>query len=328
MHVRSGTRNRLTIALGAGLAFAAMAMPAISARGSQNELTPPPSVVPTPVERIATIGASATAGFGAYFWRIEDDRPVRDGTSLAKFLRTASDDTVVVTDLGTGQFFMNPGGIGRMQVDRAIRSKVDLVIGIDFLFWFCYGTVGPDARRMRDADDRMAMLEHGLEILDDVVEAGIPLLVGDIPDMSAARGGILAPSAVPEIQTQLRANERIREWAASHREVEIFSLQRLQILLASDDPIEVDGRTLDPRERTLLLQSDRLHPTLGGLAVIVDAVVDRVREHPLVIDRLPDIQTDYAINLTRLTGFPAMIDQLALDRRQRDIDHTADDANE
>lgn len=321
---RSSRLARLLVVL---LFLATMEMPVVAAPVSA---VPPPvgSTATDVVERIATIGASATAGFGVYFWRVVDERPVRDATSLAKFLRAASDDTLIVTDLGTSQFFMNPGGIGRMQVERAIRSKVDLVIGIDFLFWFCYGTVGPEARRIRSADDRMSMLEHGFKILDDVVDAGIPLIVGDIPDMSAARGGILTPAQVPDAETRRRANERIRDWASTHPEVEIFSLERLQLLLGSEDPIEVDGRTLDERERVLLLQSDRLHPTLGGLTVIVDAVVDKAGKHPMLADRLPDIATGYAENLTRLTGFPSLVDQLALERRQRNIDSTADDANE
>ena len=271
-----------------------------------------PSETSSPVERVATIGASATAGFGVYFWRIEDDRPVRDSTTLAKYLRAASGETIVVSDLGTGQFFMNPAGIGRMQVDRAIASEPDLVIGIDFIFWFCYGTVGPDARRMRTVEDRLAMLERGLEILGDITDAGIPLLVGDVPDMSAARGRILAASQVPDPRTRNLMNTRIRAWVAEHPEAELFSLDRLQRLLVSDEPIEVDGETLDELERALLVQKDRLHPTLGGLAVIVDSVVRRAREHPLLTGRMPEIDTGYAAGIRRLTGFPSLLDQLTI----------------
>ena len=270
-----------------------------------------------PIERVAMIGASGTAGFGAYFWRIDDGQAVRDSTTLAKILRAASEKALVVSDLGTAQFFMNPAGIGRMEVDRAIASRPDLVVGIDFLFWFCYGTVGPDARRIRTIEDRLKMLDHGLSMIEEITDQGIPLLIGDVPDMSAAEGKILAPGQVPDAETRRRLNERILAWAAKRPEVEVFSLDRLQKLLDSDDPIEVAGKTLDERERSWMLQPDRLHPTVGGLVVIVEAIVEQARTHPLLAGRMPAIETDYATNLSRVTGFPSMLDQIPIDREQR-----------
>ena len=279
--------------------------------------TAPAGKASGPVERIAMIGASGTAGFGAYFWRIEDGRMVRDSTTLAKLLRSASGNTLVVSDLGTSQFFMNPAGIGRMEVDRAIASRPDLVVGIDFLFWFCYGTVGPDARRMGTLEDRLKMLDHGLSMLQDLVDRDIPILIGDIPDMSAASGRVLTPSQVPDTESRRRLNERILAWAAEHPEVEMFSLDRLQRQLDSEEPIVVAGTTLDERERPWLLQPDRLHPTVGGLVVIVDEIVERAREHPMIEGRLPSITTDYATSLERVTGFPSMNDQVSIDRDRR-----------
>ena len=273
-----------------------------------------------PIERVALIGASGTAGFGAYFWRIDDGRTVRDSATLSEILRSASGKTLVVSDLGTAQFFMNPGGIGRMAVDRAMASNPDLVVGIDFLFWFCYGTVGPDARRMRTTEDRLKMLEHGLAMIEEITDQGIPLLIGDIPDMSAAKGRVLAPSQVPDAEARNLLNDRILAWAATRPEVEVFSLDRLQKLLDSDQPIEVAGTTLDERERSLMLQPDRLHPTIGGLVVILEEIVEQARTHPLLLDRMPEIETDYATNLARMTGFPSMLDQTRADReRRRDL---------
>ena len=281
----------------------------------------PPSTVESPqttrsdtIERVAMIGASGTAGFGAYFWRIDDDQALRDSTTLAKILRIASGRTLVVSDLGTAQFFMNPAGIGRMEVDRAIASRPDLVVGIDFLFWFCYGTVGPDARRMRTTEDRLEMLDHGLDMLQEFTERDIPLLIGDIPDMSAATGRVLAPSQVPDAEARARLNERILAWTEKHPQVEIFSLDRLQRQLDSDEPIVVAGKTLDERERRWMLQPDRLHPTVGGLVVMVDEIVKQARDHPMLSGRLPAIETDYPTILRRVTGFPSMIDQDSIDR--------------
>lgn len=301
------------------LTVAAPIEPAVEAA-----IEPPvaPAIAPTDapptdaskIERVATIGASATAGFGTYFWRYENGEPVRDSTTLARFLRAASDEQLVVTDLGTAQFFSNPAGIGSQLVTRAIRSRPDLVIGIDFLFWFCYGSVGIEARRMQTPEARMAMLDEGLGLLDQVVEAKIPLLIGDIPDMSAAGGGILKRSQVPPEAVRLAANERIEEWVAARPMVEIFSLDRLQTLLASEEPIEVDGVRLEDDERARLLQSDRLHPTLGGLSVIIAEIDRMLALHPFVGPRLPELEIGYAENLERMTGFRSLKDQDPIDR--------------
>lgn len=276
---------------------------------------PPTAKVESPVERVAVVGASATAGFNAYFWRLVDDRPVRDSITLAKLLRAASDDRLVVIDLGTAQFFTNPAGIGEMTIDRALRAKPDLVVGVDFLFWFCYGWVGPEAGRMRTDDERLAMLDAGLALLDRVVEKGLPLVVGDIPDMSAASGGVLQPVAVPTEELRLEANRRIRRWVDERPSVELFSLDGLQRLLASEEPIVVEDVELSPDERGRLLQSDRLHPTVGGLVVIVSRLADTLEGHPALAGRLPTIDRGYGPNLERVTGFPRLGAQDDLDRR-------------
>ncbi len=276
---------------------------------------PPTAKLESPVERVAVIGASASAGFNAYFWRLVDDRPVRDSITLAKLLRAASHDRLVVIDLGTAQFFTNPAGIGELTIDRALRAEPDLVVGIDFLFWFCYGWVGPEAGRMRTDDERLAMLDKGLSLLDRVVEQGLPLVVGDIPDMSAASGGVLQPVAVPTEELRLEANRRIRRWVDERPSVELFSLDGLQRLLESEEPIVVEGVELSPDERGRLLQLDRLHPTVGGLVVIVSLLADTLERHPNLVGRLPKIERGYGANLERVTGFPRLGAQDDLDRR-------------
>jgi hypothetical protein len=234
-----------------------------------------------PIARITTIGASATAGFGVNYWRFEGERKVRDSTNLAKILRAATNDRVVVSNLGTGQFFMNPEGLGTMLVERVLRKPPDLVVAIDFLFWFTYGTVGPGARPMRTHDERLAMLEHGLALLDRLVADGVPLVVGDIPDMSKAGGGILLQSQVPDEETRLAANRRIAAWRADRPDVRFVSLDRLHHLLQGAEPIEIAGTRVPDSDRPFLLQRDRLHPTVGGLAIIAADLLTTLAEDAL-----------------------------------------------
>ena len=287
---------------------------------------------PSPIERITTIGASATAGFGVNFWRFEgEDRKVRDSTNLAKILRAAADDRIVVSSLGTGQFFMNPEGLGTLVVDRVLRRPPDLVVAIDFLFWFTYGTVGPDARPMRTKIERLEMLEHGLALLDRLHRAGLPIVIGDIPDMSRAAGRILLRSQVPDEETRLAANRRIAAWRAERPSVRFLSLDRLQRLLQGDGPIEIAGEPVPDSERPYLLQGDRLHPTVGGLSIIAGELLSMLAADAELGDRLPPIAIDYAELVERVTGLPAMRLQESLERaylRDREAAMQADRAGE
>ena len=198
------------------------------------------------------------------------------------------------------------------------------MIGIDFLFWFCYGSIGIEARPMRTPEARMAMLEEGLRLLDQVVAAKIPLVIGDIPDMSDAEGRILQRGQVPPESVRLEANRRIKAWVASRPTVELFSLDGLQTLLSSNDPIEVDGVRLDEDERSRLLQSDRLHPTVGGLTVMIATLDDVLDRHPSVGTRMPDIDVDYGNNIERLTGFRTLGEQDPIDRVWRESRRAAE----
>jgi hypothetical protein len=269
---------------------------------------------PAPIERITTIGASATAGFGVNFWRFEGEKKVRDSSNLAKVLRAASDDRVVVSNLGTGQFFMNPEGLATLMIERVLRDPPDLVVAIDFLFWFTYGTVGPEARPMRHKDQRLEMLEHGLALLDRLQESGVPVVIGDIPDMSKAGGGILLRSQVPDEETRLAANERIAAWRAERPAIRFISLDRLQRLLQGDEPIEIAGTRVPESERPYLLQRDRLHPTAGGLSVITAALLAMLAQDEELGDRLPPFVADYTTLVERVTGLPQMRLQDPLER--------------
>lgn len=255
---------------------------------------------PETAERVAVIGASASDGFGAYYWRLEDGARVRDRVDLAELVRSASGESLVVADLATAQFFANPAGIGTQIVDRAIRSDPDVVIAIDFLFWFSYGTVGIDARRIRTDEDRLAMLEFGLDLLDRI---DVPIVVGDIPDMSAASGGVLMPSAVPSEEMRNRINRRIREWAAERDRVVVFPLSDLHGRLGRGEAIRIGDQLLPAVERDRMLQRDRLHPTLGGLLAIVAELDAVIRANDALDDRVPPLEVDFETLRTRIRGY-------------------------
>ncbi len=235
--------------------------------------------------------------------RIRSERPA--GISLAKLYRAASGDSTVVIDLGTAAFFSNPSGIGTRVVDRTIRAKPDLTFAIDYLFWFTYGTIGVESRRIRTDEDRMALLEVGLAQLDRIEG---PVLVGDIPDMSSAAGRVMMKSQVAPEDVRLRANERIREWASSRPNVRVFPLGDLIERLRSGEAFNIGPHAWTAAEAGTLILGDRLHPSLDGLIALVIAIDDLLANDPELAAIRPDVETDRARLKRRLTGATAEAD--------------------
>lgn len=259
----------------------------------------PRTAAKDPIDRIAAIGASASAGFGVFYRTAENPEGAPRGISLAKLYRAASGDSTVVIDLGTAAFFSNPSGIGTRVVDRTIRAKPDLTFAIDYLFWFTYGTVGVDSRRIRTDDDRLALLEVGLEQLDRIEG---PVLVGDIPDMSSAGGRAMMKSQVAPEAVRLRANERIREWASTRPNVRVFPLADLIERLRSGKAFEIGEHSWTADEAGTLILGDRLHPSLDGLIALVIAIDDLLANDPGLAGIRPTVETDRAVLKRRLTG--------------------------
>jgi hypothetical protein len=262
----------------------------------------PRTSAPDPIDRIAAIGASASAGFGVFYRTADDPESAPRGISLAKLYRAASGDSTVVIDLGTAAFFSNPSGIGTRVVDRTIRARPDLTFAIDYLFWFTYGTIGVESRRIRTDEDRMALLEVGLEQLDRIEG---PILVGDIPDMSSAAGGVMMKSQVAPENVRLRANERIREWASSRPNVRVFPLADLIERLRSGEAFNIGPHAWTAAEAGTLILGDRLHPSLDGLIALVIAIDDLLANDPDLATIRPEVDTDRARLKRRLTGAKA-----------------------
>ena len=111
----------------------------------------------SPWGRVVMIGASATAGFTA--------SEMLGGTNtqrlrLSRYIEAALiQPHEPVENLAHALFFMQPEAAGQNQVRDAVESLPTLVIGADFLFWFCYGT------QARTDAERQKRFEHGLKLL-------------------------------------------------------------------------------------------------------------------------------------------------------------------
>jgi hypothetical protein len=208
------------------------------------------------------IGASASAGF-------TESEPLGGPTTSQLRLNRYIDAAVVpshepVRNFSSAMFFMQPEAQGQSQSQRALQSKPTLIIALDFLFWFCYGD-GPNDK------DRLARFEKGLKFLEPF---HCPIILGDLPDASAAVERMLTPDEIPSAAALAAANRRLKEWAAARKQTVVVPLSAFMRNAMANKPLTVHGYTLAEGKTRVLLQDDKLHPSAAGCAVLTLAIFD------------------------------------------------------
>lgn len=215
-----------------------------------------------PLSRVAFIGASVSAGFGNAK-ELQVGRSVKLGGFFEQMLRE-EDGSFEVYDLGSSQFFLDPLGAGKQQIEKARGKKPTLIIGIDYLFWYAFGY--PRVGNPR----RTEGLRMGLERLDGI---DCQLIVGDLPNVDHAltgsspmRGGhpILRKGQLPSEQERLAMNKLIHEWASKKTNVKVFPLDKLMKQMVHGDKMELQGNAWKVEKLDHILQSDLLHPKVRG----------------------------------------------------------------
>ena len=161
-----------------------------------------------PKPKIDIMGASVSAGYVDQ--RLPESGERNETVPLVRVLRHIwPRDVATVGSRADVAMFMNPEERGERQVLRTLGSQPDLVVAVDFLFWFGYG-FAPGARGGHD--ERLELQARGLELLDRLL---CPIILGDYPDMSGADARILSPRMIPEPETLAELNRRLRAWAPS-----------------------------------------------------------------------------------------------------------------
>ena len=213
-------------------------------------------------ERVAIVGASMSAGFNLQL-------EVGVDTRLADFLAEALQvDHELVADGATELLFLDTATMGEAMVAEALAAEPTLVLAVDFPFWFLYGPG-------RSTADRLARLDAGLALLDRLT---CPVVVGDIPHMQDAAGGMIPHASMPGADAFGPANGRIAAWAAADEDRVLVSLSDFNRTLRAGEAFVVAGRTWDPAVDGELLQADHLHPNLVGTAVLLIQTLARLAD--------------------------------------------------
>jgi hypothetical protein len=225
------------------------------------------------LERVAVIGASASAGWGVV---LPSAHPPKGTMALNRHIDLADVLPVVLgSDAGTvtshtdTMFFASPMKVGSQEVRAALAADPTIVIAVDFLFWYGYGE--RDASGNRHAEDdvmsRMALLETGIAAIE---RFQVPVLVGDLPDVSAAATvepiSLLKPTQVPSSRALQAMNLRIHAWAADDPNITLLPLADTVDRMVRNMPLRLNSFDWNGDKR--LLQFDRLHPTPWGLVAL------------------------------------------------------------
>ena len=236
--------------------------------------TPEKSEAKTGLERVVVVGASLSDGVG-----LAEKTEVGARTTLADVV----DAAVLVehkapASLASSWMFMNTTADGIQQIAGARDKNPTLLVAIDFLFWYGYGT--------RAETSRLGFLEKGLKELDTFA---CPVVVGDFPDMTQALEGrstitggpLIVRDQIPQPETLKLLNERLAAWAAERPNVVVVPIAELTAKLRANEEISVRGNKWTAGSFGTLYQADRLHPTLrGAIAVWIHAADKLVTAHP------------------------------------------------
>jgi hypothetical protein len=225
---------------------------------AQTDASPAPKAAKL---RVHVIGASVSGGFR--------DGPATgseeqgDSVALQRILKKWVGEHAVASTHNPMQMmmmFMDPEGNGAEMLQGVEKAKADIVVAVDFPFWFAYGFMRGD-----EAKARTALQNKGFDLLSQIE---VPLIIGDLPDMRGAAVRMLKPSQVPSPEVLKQLNEQLAAWAAEHPNVRVLPLAKLVRQLKDegvDLPLQGGALRTPPGA---LMQPDRLHANRLGMALL------------------------------------------------------------
>ncbi len=243
------------------------------------------------------LGASVTAGAGS---AVAPGRPfntlstadVASGTSCSACAGTGLPVdagiaySAVVTaahevprNYGDGATFIDPLGALREQAVAAAKDRPTVVIAVDWLFWPVHQSIPMDVPAAERDAQRLDTVDAALAELDRLQ---CPIVIGDVPEMKQAQGGLLKESNEPGEAVRAEVNRRLEKWAAEKPNRLILSISALADAVSSGAALEVAGFSYQAGDSARLLQRDGLHATPEGLVVLMAAAVDRLQQAGLV----------------------------------------------
>jgi hypothetical protein len=230
------------------------------------------------LQRVAITGASVTSGHGVTTPPIRGDL----GAYRINFKHIIEGMMLVPHDevgfFGDLMFFRNSRTDAEEYIQQIIEFEPTLVIGIDYLFWFAYGSTPAD---QKPDSYKLERLNFALSLLDEIQA---PLIIGDLPDVREAVGRMLSPNQVPDESLLQSLNARIYSWATHRGNVLVLPANEYWKRMMNDEEITIMGHTWPEGSQATLLQGDMLHTTLEGTVAAALFIEESLGTHGLETD--------------------------------------------
>ncbi len=271
--------------------------------------TPPPTVVPA-LDKIAVIGASMSAGFGM------DGNTDQMAVSKLRLADVIDASLLAphqpIEDKATAMFFISPNGTAKSTLKKMREWKPTTIVALDYLFWFGYGEKDMGVHGLQSAQKlieakRVEDLDAALKELGTFT---CTIVLGDLPDMTPATlvrpNPMIVPAMVPAPETLKTLNEHIAAFAKEHQNVVVVPLAAMTARLQADDEIQVRGNTWPKGSAKVLMQKDRLHPTVEGACAVwilaVDTLLNAQKDLPAVAFELDAAKVAAKVNAMKSAG--------------------------
>lgn len=239
---------------------------------------------------MAVIGASVSGGFVDFLTPAPGAEP-NSTISVAVACRSVwPRERVDVRNYSDVATFFSPAKKAGRAVEKARRAQPDLVVGVDFMFWFGYGRPGlvEEGGRLRrgGGPERLLKQQRAFELLEQLE---CPIIIGDYPEITDADPRIFPRSVIPDADTLQELNRRLRAWAAERPRVHVVDLAEwVRRVKAGEEIVEV-GEASHRLPASAVLQTDGLHASRLGVAILVHRILPVVRQalpagHPLTVD--------------------------------------------
>jgi hypothetical protein len=238
---------------------------------SHQDLAQEASVLARPV----VIGASVSAGFsaGRDFSQVLDVMIDREHQPIEKAF--------------SALFWMDSVKTGESQVAFALGKKPTLLIAIDFLFWFGYGSMNLEGEPITSEEERLELLEYGLGLLEPF---SCSVVLGDFPDCEESVGIILKAGQVPGPKTLSELNKKLRSWAKGRDNIVVLPLSDKFESIRNNEKLEIGAHVCEEGTTEELLLPDRIHLTLEGLVWLSYLLVSEVAKEGWIEDS--DVNAD------------------------------------
>lgn len=243
---------------------------------AQPSTPPAPTTQATAPLRLGVLGASVSDGFGCRLSETRTDGVYEATFRMATMLQlVCGDRPLQIEDRADGRMFLGVKRVGGDAAAAVQKAEPHAVVALDYLFWYCYGLHGTKDDKEQAEVARLAKFEQGLA---ELAKFEVPVVVGDIPDMSRAVGKMLVASQMPPLASIAAANARLHAWAKDRPNVRVVPLSKLIQQLHDEKVVEVAGKRFAATNEQPLLQRDELHATPAGLAAIACVLVDELAQ--------------------------------------------------